>query len=62
MTEPLSEQQAKKLLARAEAALSHSVCPLSEFAVATALLCEDGAVVTGVNVESKSLLQSGSCL
>ena len=42
------------LMNAARAAREHSYSPYSAFAVGAALLCEDGTVVTGCNVENAS--------
>ena len=42
------------LMARAQAARSHSYCPYSHYAVGAALLCADGTVYEGCNVENSS--------
>lgn len=42
----------RKLLQRAIEARQLAYCPYSEFAVGAALLCTDGTVITGVNVEN----------
>jgi len=40
------------LLRLADEARRHAYCPYSKFAVGAALLCADGSVYTGVNVEN----------
>lgn len=50
----LSEEQKKLLVRAALHELSRSYAPYSHFHVAAALLCEDGTIVTGVNVENAS--------
>jgi cytidine deaminase len=42
------------LVARARGAAAFSWSPYSRFPVGAALLCEDGSVVTGTNVENRS--------
>lgn len=42
----------RMLMSEAEAARENSYCPYSGFAVGAALLCEDGTVVRGCNVEN----------
>ncbi len=42
----------KELVALAEQARERSYCPYSGFAVGAALLCADGAVFTGCNIEN----------
>ena len=42
------------LLARARQAASRAHCPYSNFAVGAAVLCADGSVVEGCNVENAS--------
>ena len=43
-----------ELLAAAEKAAEHSYSPYSRFRVGAALLCQDGTVVTGANIENRS--------
>jgi cytidine deaminase len=43
-----------KLLERAHQAAETSYCPYSHFRVGAALLCKDGTVLTGTNVENRS--------
>jgi cytidine deaminase len=45
---------AKELLSRAREAASFSYSPYSHFPVGAALLCDDGSVITGTNVENRS--------
>jgi cytidine deaminase len=44
----------KKLIDAARAVRQHSYSPYSAFAVGAAILCEDGTIVTGCNVENAS--------
>ncbi len=44
------------LVQRARAAKEMAVAPSSKFKVGAALLCEDGAIVTGCNIESPAYL------
>ncbi|MDI6850874.1 MAG: cytidine deaminase [bacterium] len=44
----------EELVKRAEEALGNSYAPYSGYSVAAALLCKDGSVYTGVNVENAS--------
>lgn len=48
------EMTDEKLYAIAEGMLEKAYCPYSKCQVGAALLCEDGSVVTGVNVENAS--------
>lgn len=43
-----------ELLERARCAAESSYCPYSRFRVGAALLCSDGTVFTGTNVENRS--------
>jgi len=44
----------EELLTRALSARENSYCPYSGFAVGAALLCEDGEIITGCNVENSA--------
>lgn len=44
----------EKLLKTAEEAADRAYCPYSHFRVGAALLCADGSVVTGANIENRS--------
>ena len=55
----ISEAQAHELIAQALKARENSYCPYSSFAVGAALLCTDGTVYTGCNIEVAAL--TGSC-
>jgi cytidine deaminase len=44
----------QRLAAAARAAAASSYSPYSRFRVGAALLCEDGTIVTGANVENRS--------
>lgn len=56
----IGQQQAEKLIAQALEARENSYCPYSGFAVGAALLCADGTVYTGCNIECASL-SPGNC-
>lgn len=43
-----------KLISMAAEAMGRSYSPYSDFKVGAALLCDDGAVYTGANIENKS--------
>lgn len=44
----------EKLLSLAKEAMKNAYCPYSHFSVGAALLCEDGEIFTGCNVENAS--------
>ena len=44
----------EQLMARAQKARGHSYCPYSNYAVGAALLCADGTVYQGWNIENAS--------
>ena len=44
----------EQLMARAQNARSHAYCPYSHYAVGAALLCADGTVYQGCNIENAS--------
>jgi cytidine deaminase len=48
------DSESKYLVHKAKEATSHSYAPYSKFLVATALILEDGTVVTGANQENAS--------
>jgi cytidine deaminase len=48
------QPNAEELLARARTAAEESYSPYSRFPVGAALLCADGTVFTGTNVENRS--------
>lgn len=50
----LTSERADALFDAAMAASERSYSPYSHFRVGAAILCEDGTVVTGVNVENRS--------
>jgi cytidine deaminase len=50
----VDEKQMDALLAKARKSAEMAYAPYSKFRVGAALLCEDGSVVTGVNVENRS--------
>ena len=51
---PELEALFQQLLPEAKAAAGHAWCPHSDFPVGAALLCEDGTVIHGCNVENAS--------
>ena len=55
----ISEAKAKELASQALKARENSYCPYSEFAVGAALLCADGSVYTGCNIETAAF--NGCC-
>lgn len=55
----ISEAKAKELAAQALKARENSYCPYSDFAVGAALLCADGSVYTGCNIETAAF--NGCC-
>ena len=50
----VSKEQMDALFSQAEKAASLAYAVYSKFHVGAALLCEDGSVITGVNVENRS--------
>ena len=56
MTHALDELTIKKLSDAAREAVATAFAPVSGFKVGAALLCEDGEIFTGANVETPSLL------
>ncbi|MEM6858007.1 MAG: cytidine deaminase [Pseudomonadota bacterium] len=50
----LSKDQETVLIAEARAAAEHAYAPYSDYQVGSALLFDDGAVITGSNVENAS--------
>ena len=52
MTDTVPTPAPQELIARARAAADRAYCPYSEFPVGAALLCQDGTIVTGCNVEN----------
>lgn len=53
-------EEAVRLMNLAQEARKHAYTPYSHFAVGAALLCEDGSVVTGCNVENAAY-SPGNC-
>lgn len=47
----------EELFEMARSASENAFCPVSDFPVGAALLCDDGRVFTGANVESPSIIQ-----
>ncbi|KAH9409593.1 PREDICTED: cytidine deaminase-like [Rhagoletis zephyria] len=52
----MDSQTAQKLAQMSRDVLCHSYSPYSSFPVGAALLCEDGSIYTGVNIETATLL------
>jgi cytidine deaminase len=50
----VAKEQMDKLFAQARQIAEKAYAPYSKFRVGAALLCEDGTVITGVNVENRS--------
>ena len=50
----MNEKTKKKLIAEAIEARKNSYCPYSGFAVGAALLCKDGTIFRGCNIENAS--------
>jgi len=50
----IEKNQMDALFEQASAAAQKAYAPYSKFRVGAALLCEDGTVITGVNVENRS--------
>lgn len=50
----ISEEMKRNLIRRAFAQLPNAYAPYSGFCVAAALLCSDGSIYTGVNVENSA--------
>ena len=50
----IEKEQMDALFTEARKAADAAYCPYSKFRVGAALLCEDGSVVTGCNVENRS--------
>jgi cytidine deaminase len=50
----VSEEDKSRLLAAARGATHGSYAPYSHFRVGAAVLCDDGSLVTGANVENRS--------
>ncbi len=46
------DSESKELIEKAEQSLSHAYAPYSQFRVSTAILLEDGKIVTGTNQEN----------
>lgn len=54
------DEESKRLMEKAHDALQHAYAPYSNFRVATAILLQDGVVVTGTNQENAAY-PSGMC-
>ena len=50
----ISKEQMDELFAQAQEITQKAYVPYSKFRVGAALLCEDGTIITGVNVENRS--------
>ena len=53
-TDRLSQQQAVKLIGEAFASQKRAYAPYSHFQVGAALLCRDGSIYGGCNIENAS--------
>jgi len=53
-------EEAAELMKKAQEARGYAYTPYSHFAVGAALLCEDGSIVTGCNVENAAY-SPGNC-
>ena len=51
----MMELEIQNLINRAIEARENAYCPYSHFAVGAALLCEDGTIYEGCNIENASL-------
>lgn len=54
MTTPLTQQEQENLLNAAQQARENSYSPYSNFKVGAAVLCADGSIFTGTNIENAS--------
>jgi cytidine deaminase len=50
----ITKEQMDSLMTEAQQIAQKAYAPYSKFRVGAALLCEDGSIVTGVNVENRS--------
>ena len=55
---PLEQEEIKRLIRTAKAQLDYSYAPYSHFHVSAALLCRDGKVYTGNNIENAAYTPS----
>lgn len=59
-TDGVQYEEALRLMEKAQEARAYAYTPYSHFAVGAALLCKDGSVVTGCNVENAAY-SPGNC-